>query len=476
MANKNVILITIDCLRADHVGCMGYDRPTTPNIDELAEDGALFNEAFSQGSKTATSFPALLTSTYPLMFKEYKRISEPRKMISEVLREHGYSTAAIHSNPSLSSFFNYDRGFDYFEDFLVSKKKESSDGSSRLQNQFRKIREKIMKKLEDLHFESKIFQKIRRTKVGKLLEKVLGAENVPNAEKINERFLKWVQEVKNENFFAWIHYMDIHMPLIPPKKFLRIFSDSFERLDSTGIKKKAQKGKLSGDEFENWMDLYDAEIRHVDSAVGEILEELEKLDILEETTVVITSDHGDEQLDHGGVGHVSRSLYDELIHVPLIIWDSEIEQARVNSLVELLDAAPTILEILEIEKPIEFVGESLIPILNGAGEGRERVISEFANSFENSEMVPPRNKKVSYRTKNWKLILDLDKEQNELYNLSSDPEEKENLYGVKEEKTNEIKSRILSHRNWEKEISEKISSKREKHKIKNRITKLDKDV
>lgn len=127
---KNVILITIDCLRADHVGCLGYDRPTTPNIDELAEAGVLFTQAFSQGSKTATSFPALLASTYPLMFEGYKRISEPRKMISEVLKENGYTTAAFHSNPTLSSYFNYDRGFDTFEDLMTSADNEKKSSKN----------------------------------------------------------------------------------------------------------------------------------------------------------------------------------------------------------------------------------------------------------------------------------------------------------------------------------------------------------
>lgn len=116
---ENVVLITIDCLRADHVGCLGYDRNTTPNIDQIAEEGVLFEQAIAQGGRTATSFPSILTSTYPLMFGHHKKITRPRKTIAEVLKNHEFSTAGFHANPSLSRYFNYDRGFETFKDFVT---------------------------------------------------------------------------------------------------------------------------------------------------------------------------------------------------------------------------------------------------------------------------------------------------------------------------------------------------------------------
>lgn len=466
---KNVILITIDCLRADHVGCLGYHRDTTPNLDDLAEEGALFTEAIAQGDKTATSFPALLTSTYPLMFEGYKRISEPRKMIGEVFKEEGYLTGAIHPSPHLSKYFNYDRGFDYFEDFLLSKVPEKGTSTGG------KIGEKILQKVkgwaEELHGRSRLLQRLRRTSFGSYLEKILGWENVPDADEINSVVAKWIEKNKDEDFFLWIHYMDVHMPLIPPLEFLEKFSQSPTRLDSTGLNEMMENGKLSEEEFEGWMNLYDAEIRHVDSAVGEIIEKLKEEGIWGETLTIVTADHGEEHLDHGGMGHVSGTLYEELIHIPLIIHKPGENYGSVNTQVELLDVFPTILEMLNFEQPEEFVGKSLVPLMEGKKEGKEAVFSEYAQSMGSNGIVEPHNKKTACRADGWKLIHYWNDEKNELYNLTTEPKENENVYGLEEEKTQELEKKIQKHISWEREVSSEIKKNHEKDKIKKKIRK-----
>jgi len=116
--SPNVILITIDCLRADHVGSLGYARPTTPHIDAIARRGTIFTQALSNGPKTSASFPSILTSTYPLMYGGTAYLAEDRTSIAEVLKNHGYSTVAFHSNPFLSSSYGYNKGFDTFWDAI----------------------------------------------------------------------------------------------------------------------------------------------------------------------------------------------------------------------------------------------------------------------------------------------------------------------------------------------------------------------
>ena len=126
---KKVILITIDSLRADHVSCLGYHRQTTPNMDRLAKEGFVFTQAIANAHNTSTSFPAILSSTYPLMYKDctshyFKKLSSSRIMIAEILKENGYTTAAFHSNPLLTQYYGYDRGFDTFQDLGSGKFQE----------------------------------------------------------------------------------------------------------------------------------------------------------------------------------------------------------------------------------------------------------------------------------------------------------------------------------------------------------------
>ena len=119
---KNVILITIDCLRADHVSCLGYHKRITPTLDNLAKDGVLFSHALSTGTSTLISFPGILASTYPQYRSEDRRwLPRDKPLISEILKRGGYKTAAFHSAPFLSKYFTYDRGFDVFYDSLVFK-------------------------------------------------------------------------------------------------------------------------------------------------------------------------------------------------------------------------------------------------------------------------------------------------------------------------------------------------------------------
>ena len=279
---KNIVLITVDCLRADHMSCYGYHRKTTPFIDSIAERSLFFENAFANGPNTRHSVPSFLTSTYPLLFLDEAkagRFHEGRKSMAELLKEHGYSTAAIHSNPYISKFYGYDRGFDYFNDFLLGQ-------------------------VED---------EIERSKISKILHeaakgiKAVFMHKLPHedGERINEEAIKWLENA-NEPFFLWLHYMDVHMPYVPPNRFLEELGlRKYSHIRKIWMGKKIDdvemREKIRNEEVPDYINLYDGCIRYTDWVLQSLIRKIEKN--FPETLFVITADHGEEFREHGGLGH-----------------------------------------------------------------------------------------------------------------------------------------------------------------------------
>ena len=182
--SKKVILLTVDSLRADHLSCLGYDKPTTPNIDALAKNGVSFSQAFSNGGGSVTSFPSIMTSTYasmntlsniPNLF--WIKLSEKWPTIAEVLKHEGFSTAAFKNfKDDLCSLFSYDKGFDLFD--------------------------------ETIHFYDKTMAKLH-TRL-----RFLRGKKFVRAKEINRKAISWCTH-KEDNFFLWLHYMDVHLPYSP---------------------------------------------------------------------------------------------------------------------------------------------------------------------------------------------------------------------------------------------------------------------
>jgi arylsulfatase A-like enzyme len=382
---ENVILITIDSLRADHLGCYGYHKKITPKLDELAENGIIFTHAFSNGPQTTASFPSILTSTYPLMYEVSKQqlskhrlmiqqLSKHRIMISEVLRAAGYSTAAVNCNPYLSSYYGYNRGFEYFRDFfddyIGMRIQEFIKSGNRAKGLISIMEKKIKKVFRDSSIIYKFLRRFQSEILGryqekKYLEILVEVKNI-NAEVINKEAISWLKEKGNNKFFLWIHYMDVHFPYIPSSKYLnynkrKVISLNRKIIHEYNIKDNLTK--ISESELKQTIELYDAEIRYVDDSVAMILDEVEKLGLLANTLIIITADHGDEFLEHGDTFHFQK-LYDELLRVPLIFYAPELDEKKIiDDLVSLLDLSPTILDILDIEKPKKWLGESLLPLI-----------------------------------------------------------------------------------------------------------------
>lgn len=464
---KNVILITIDSLRADHLGCLGYPKNTTPNLDTMAKDGVLFTRAISCGPDTPTSITPLLTSAYIRTHlttkekagklktnigeepdvtgrvEEFKMIGtmtneiyKTKTTLAQILKSHGYNTAAFHSNPFLSRYFSLGKEFDYFYDSF-----SYMGGSRKIKIG---IREMLEKNTLIFSFIKNIYNRIQ-------------SDNTPydRADTINKKAIAWLENQKENNFFAWIHYMDVHFPYKPLKNFQLYFrSKSINNLEMSNLNYKMthRPEQISEDEFGDLIDLYDGGIRYVDNAIELLMKELEKMNLLKDTLIIITADHGDEFRDHGGFVHNAK-LYDELIRVPLIIYNSAYRHIEIDEPVSLLDVSPTILDICGIPVHQSFQGKSLVPVIQG-----ERVSSGVI-----SESIGKGKIKISYRTKNWKYIFDDVTGKHELYNLNEDRKEKNNLCDKEKEKAKEFKLKIEGHIS-EQEKMLRIPDERERAK------------
>ncbi len=420
MGTPNILLITIDSLRVDHLGCYGYSRDTSPNIDNIASKGALFLEAISNGGQTASAFPSILASVLPSVKRAESKAISPRSItLAELLKGDNYQTAAFHYSPDLSRFYGYGRGFDTFIDSM---------GSPSLWKGLIRMRTKARMARNAEGLVGEILGKL-----GRILKPVsfrLGRPIV-TAEKITNQALAWLKGHK-EGFFLWVHYMDVHHPYLPTSKHLGQFRDqpiSRKKMANLYRKMLEKPSQLSTSEVATLIDLYDADIRYVDDMIRLLLDSLGS--DLGNTIVIVTADHGDEFGEHDKFGH--QSLYDEVIRVPLIIAGPGIKGSTlVNHQVSLLSLAPTVADLVGIDTIPSFQGKSLLPVIRGGQTPPQATIS-IHRKFDWGRRL------ISYRTPDWKYIRaeSLDEADTllseEVYDLKKDPKERHNLHGTEGE-------------------------------------------
>ena len=428
----NVNLIAIDSLRADHLGFMGYPKDITPNIDKLAKESAVFTKAFAIGPGTPCSFPAILTSTYPLDY-EGPKIKEPRNMISQILKDQGYLTAVFHSSVYLSDFFGYNKGWDFFEDitpesemWLEKKGKEVKLKTRFKMNGFLKPIERVIAGfIPDIHFRLRYL--VYKSKKAEPNIKV-------KAEFINQlvRDLVLAKKEEQKPFFIWIHYMDVHGPYLPyltykenkPLSYKETVAKSFPGfLQSRFFKKIARR--FIRRNLEKTIDLYDQGIRYVDEKAGELIDFLKKENIYQNSIICLAGDHGDEFMEHNEASH-NNKLYNELLHVPLLIRTSAGKRQTIDKKVSLIDLAPTLCDLTGIKADSSFKGKSLFG--SRISEVFHQAISPKARGISHeADIKDPKDTMVGYQSDEWKYILDHLTGKEELYNLEKDREETTNL-------------------------------------------------
>lgn len=380
-APPNVVLVTIDTLRADRLGSYGHQIDTSPFLDDLASQGVRFQNAYSESSWTTPSIVSLLTSLRPTTHgiesasvvvrgqgenqpSQLRQQTLPRRLLlwPQSLKARGYRTFGITANGLLKGDRGFRRGFDHY--------------------------------------------------------KCIG---FGNAEKVEAIVRRWKRNITRQRpYFLWLHFIEPHGPYNEHPSVRELYGPRTSRLAKTIA--PWQLTKRSPERLRNALpralELYDGEIRHTDGVIARIFD---NLGISSSDLVIVTSDHGEEFFDHGNFGHAS-TLYEEVVRVPLIIrFPGALHAGRtIDGAVRLIDVLPTVLEVLGIAPVEHFQGRSLLPLIAGKESGSREVVATL-HRYE-------RNSMASLTQGDWKYIHhDVDPASHRLFNLARDPGERSNL-------------------------------------------------
>jgi len=393
----NVLLVVVDTLRADRLGCQGNDAGLTPSMDRAAAAGVRFTRASAHSPWTLPSIASLLTSRHPSSHRageklgafRFSTLSEGIPTLQERFAEAGYRTSAVINVDFLSASFGMTRGFQTI-DFATSRTNSETRDATRTTDA--------------------------------ALDRL---------------------EAAGEPFFLLVHYFDPHLQYDPPAAFRRQHALPNDRSGRDGLfgsktemtALRNGRIRLAPAILERLEALYDGEVAYTDREIGRLLDGLSGLGLEDSTLVVITADHGEEFGDHRGFEH-GHTLYEELLHVPLIMrLPGGLPEGRVvKSAVRLIDLAPTVLELAGLAPVESFAGESLIPLVQGDEAGDRPVFAE--GNFWGPDLY-------SWQSDGFKLILRPGKgkepsERAELYDLGQDPAEQLNIAGTSARRREEM--------------------------------------
>lgn len=321
----NVILVLVDALRADHLGCYGYPGKPTPNIDRLADTSLFFVNAYSNATWTVPSVASLFTATLPVVHRinrapkkqlAFSVLPDEFVLVNEVLKVHGYTTAMITTIGWVSPRANYDQGVDVY-----TRSKRGDEDLVRLARQF-------------------------------------------------------VSEHKSKRFALYLHFIDLHDYYKPTRLFAPGWEEKLDRssnlLKLRGLKPResysmleeqlSRPGLLTRRDLDFLIDAYDRELQQTDRLIGELVEHLRRERLLNRTLIVLTSDHGEQFLEHQKLLHGSDAFYNEVLHIPVIIAAPGRfpDRSVVSTPISSTDIFPTLFDVLGIEKPMHFQGASAL--------------------------------------------------------------------------------------------------------------------
>ena len=390
----NVVLIVIDALRQDHLGCYRYERNTSPHIDALAQESVVYKNAYSSSPWTIPSVASLFTSLYPNNHRAINNrdmLPESVLTISEIFKNEGCTTFFMGGgNSYIGKRFKFHQGFDSFSNERI------------------------------------------------------------NAARLTDQFLSLIPKLKKRRFFAYLHYMDVHLPY-KQNPYYDFFvqkeaAHHFEpgKFSHKDIKRLTISNTLSAADREYLVALYDGQIRFVDENIGRILSMLKRNHMLNNTLVVVTSDHGEEFWDHDHFEH-GHSLYHELIRIPLIIAGNQVKPSEIKNPARSIDLLPTVLEIVDIKTDRYKLKEvrSLKPFNRENSEWDHSIFAMGTLRGDEKYCLILGNKKLIINTgiKKGKirLIGYKKKRKFEFYDITNDPFEKENLTEVEQKKALQMK-------------------------------------
>jgi arylsulfatase A-like enzyme len=362
---KGIVLVSIDTLRRDHVGAYGYQPSTTPRLDALAREGILFDDAVSTASWTLPAHLSMLTSSDPALHGGVDLrhgFNHQLPTLPGVLRQAGFATHAVTSHLYVSPVYGLDDGFDHM----------------------------------DFHQDRK-------------------------AADVADRAIEILDRVGDRPFFLFLHFYDPHWHYDPPDDRLRLFETEYTG-QVTGLWQdfsRRNMRKFTSKDLDHIRALYDGEIRYVDDELGRVLDHMKTRGLERGTLLVLTSDHGEEFLDHGSWEH-QKTLYEEVVRIPLVVHGPKVEARREPAQVSLRDVAPTVLAWADVAQPAPWQGASLL-----AAPGDREAYGETNHTID-------RSRKLFLRAgqRSWKTILTLSTDgskvlKEEWYDLAADPREQQ---------------------------------------------------
>lgn len=380
----NVLLYVVDTLRADHLGCYGYDRAVSPVLDQLAERSVLFQNVVAQSSWTRASMASVFTGLRPFAHGVNLRsdkLADSVVTLAERLQQGGYHTAAVVGNGNVSEAFGFAQGFDFFK----------------------------------------------------------GVGQRPDSDRIHQEVFSWLADrPRDRPFFLWVQTIDPHDPYDPPDDLRAKFAPGVTvgwaretgkimgemRTGSRPVKEEVRQ-RLVG--------LYDAEIASNDRELGKLFERFAAAGALEDTVILFTSDHGEEFFEHGGWQH-GMTLHGEQVKVPLIVHlPGEADGLRVETPVQHVDLPPTILELAGIEAPVGLPGRSLLGLIAEPRRAEQWRVRPIVSWLQLDQVWDPRlepNTRAAIQLGEWKLSQILDGKEGdrlELYRWFDDPGELHDL-------------------------------------------------
>jgi arylsulfatase A-like enzyme len=407
----NVVFVSFDALQAAHVGSLGYSRNITPTIDTMAKEGFNFTNNISVASWTVPASMTWFTGVYPSehrltnkfsvfnppnnnVLSNLKKLSPELVTLAEILKQNSYATGGFTGNAGVSGGFGYSQGFD---EYFFEKGKFGSMSVS-----------------------------------------------IPKG-------LEWLQKNKDKKFFMFLHGYDMHGQNIPVEGFdYRFVEKGYDkRFTGSAQEQEAlreeglEKGTvaLRDEDVKFWRAIYDEKIQRTDARFKKFLEEYEKMGLMDKTIFVLTSDHGTEFHEHKRFDH-GFSLYDELIHVPLIIKLPKQKAGKViKDQVSSIDVMPTILDLLDVKMPEkaknQLRGTSLVSGLKGKEVAKDVFFETDYRQYTYKRGIQTKD--------GWKLIYTLENKNRELYNLKKDPEETKNLVEQEPRRAYELEQMVFAH-------------------------------
>ena len=414
-AARNVLLISIDTLRPDHLGCYGYERDTSPVLDIIAEDGVVFEDCLSTAPWTLPGHASMLTGLYPSTHgvKDHDRtLGDDTPSVATLLKEQGFRTmAVVNSHNIATERFGLTKNFDDF-DYVFEQ--EPIPGKKNLNG-----------------------------------DQAMAIANRGPA--ITRKALALLDKHKEEPFFMFLHYYDVHTDFTPAPKWRKEFVDPYDG-PLTGntqelIRYRVKGEQLTEDDKRFLRQMYDAEIRQLNGVLVKLFAYLDENGLSENTLVIITSDHGEEYGEHGDVLH-GRSQYQELLAIPLIMRGPGVPAGlRVSEPVSLVDVVPTILKMTGVRPRVIFDGMDLT--LAWLSPGKLAEPRYFFGEADHNNWIGEGAERAKYADVAWMVRLENSKlhfneilQRYELYDIEKDPFEQVEISSEEAERASQLRNRL----------------------------------